>query len=120
MNHILIIDDASDLRDLLRIYFEAKGYLVTQANSGRSALDLIAEERPDLIITDIIMPDVSGIEMIKTLRKGDRRLPVVALSGFPEELQQVERLGVTATFLKPPNLNELGRLIELTLGKKSA
>ncbi|SMF76691.1 response regulator [Pseudobacteriovorax antillogorgiicola] len=120
MSRILIIDDTLDLRDLLKTFFDALGHEVLEASSGRQGLEKIREHSPDIVITDIIMPDMNGIDMIKSLRKFDKRLPVVAMSGYQDELTNVKRLGVAAAFVKPPNLEELQNLVELVLGKKSA
>ena len=120
MNQILIIDDTHDLRELLKVFFEAKGYEVLEASSGKAGLEIISAKKPSLVITDIIMPDMNGIDVIKEVRRKNKRLPVIAMSGYQDELGQVERLGVNATFIKPPNLEEMGHLVNLLVQKKSA
>ena len=120
MSRILIIDDTPDLRDLLKTFFEAQGHEIIEASSGKKGLEAIHAHQPDIVITDIIMPDMNGVDMIKALRKRDKRLPVVVMSGYQDELGQVERLGVAGTFIKPPNLEELKHLVDLVISKKSA
>lgn len=121
MSQLLIIDDNNDLRTLLKDYFEALDYEVLEASSGRQGLEVLkAEGEIGAVITDIIMPDMNGLDMIRALRKFNRRMPVLVMSGYEEELAQVKRLGVHGTFSKPPNLEEIKNLVELVLRKETA
>ena len=120
MGRILIIDDTPDLRTMLKDFLEGVGHEVLEAKTGTQGLEVIANECPDLVITDIIMPDMNGVDMMKNLRKTNKKLPVIVLSGYQEELAAVKRLGVYASIIKPPNLSELKNLVEVVMRKKSA
>lgn len=115
---VLIIDDDAQLRDLLVSFFEAKGFDVVEATSGRMGLEMAGLHHPALIITDIIMPDMNGIDCIKELKRLYKRTSLIAMSGYQDELNQVERFGVVGTFLKPPNLEEMANLASLQLEKR--
>lgn len=115
MSKILIIDDTADLRDLLRDYLQELGYQVLAAANGNDGLALYKEQRPQLLLVDLIMPGINGFDLIRQIRKTDRKTPIIALSGFHEELSAVQRLGVHAALAKPPELDELGQLIQLLL-----
>lgn len=120
MSKILVIDDSLDLRQMLKEFFESFDHHVLEAASGREGLEVISEENPDLLITDIIMPDMNGVDMMKALRAHNKRLPVIVLSGFEGELAAIKRLGVFACMTKPPNMSELKQLVEIITDKLSA
>jgi DNA-binding response OmpR family regulator len=80
---ILVVDDEEMVREVIRLTLERRDYLVALASDGREALDFIAGNRPDLVITDIAMPEVDGYQLLEALRKGPetRTLPVILLTG---------------------------------------
>jgi CheY-like chemotaxis protein len=82
---VLIVDDERDIRFLLRFLLEKNGYRVVEAVHGASALDLIRNERPALLITDLMMPVMDGGALIDSLR-GDNRpyIPAILVSACPE------------------------------------
>ena len=83
MPRILVVDDEPDQRFLLRRIFERAGYEVTDAINGAAAMKAVRESAPDLVVTDIMMPVMGGVEFIKRLR-GDPAvagIPVLAASG---------------------------------------
>ncbi|MCH8809524.1 MAG: response regulator, partial [Proteobacteria bacterium] len=81
MARILIIDDEDELRSMLRQMLEQAGHEVTEAVNGAEGIRLYEQDRPDLIITDIIMPEKEGVETIIALRRADPDLPIIAISG---------------------------------------
>jgi len=83
MKRIILIDDDVDFNESLREYLEYEGFSVTSAYDGREGLKLIYENEPDLIITDIVMPNVEGIELLNTLTRQPLSTPVkiIAISG---------------------------------------
>ncbi len=113
MGRILIIDDEQDLRGVLKAFLEAHDYEIEEAASGRQGLELFLAWRPDLVITDIIMPDMNGIDLVKRIKQRDRQARIIAISGYQEELSTVQRHGVYATLEKPPELKEILRLADL-------
>jgi CheY-like chemotaxis protein len=83
LSRILVVDDEPDMRFLLRRIFESVGHEVSEAGNGAAALITIRRSRPDLIVTDMMMPVMDGVELIRRLR-GDptmRNIPIVAVSG---------------------------------------
>ena len=69
-----------------------------------SALKLYREHKPDLIISDIIIPGLNGIDLIKKIRLTDNKTPIIVMSGYEDELAWAKRVGASAVFLKPPNI----------------
>ncbi len=120
MGRILVIDDTADLRIMLKDFFEDLGHEVLEAKTGAEGLHIISGEPLDLVISDIIMPDMNGVDMMKTLRRSNKKLPVIVLSGYQEELSSIKRHGVYACLIKPPNFSELKNLVDIITGKISA
>ena len=121
MARILVVDDEEQVRLLLRQVLERSGYQVIEASNGKVALDLIREEAVDLIITDLVMPEKEGMEMIIELKKEFPEIKVIAISGggrvAPEEYLRISRvLGAMRTFAKPIDRKELLTAVEGVLG----
>jgi CheY-like chemotaxis protein len=86
MASVLVVDDEPDFRFLLRLNFEVAGFEVSEAGDGAAALKLIETFRPDLIVTDLMMPVMDGRELIARLR-GDAKtagIPIMQLSSNPD------------------------------------
>ncbi len=111
---ILIVDDETSIRNLLSKILSSSNYEAVTASNGREGLELYKKENPDLVITDIVMPDMEGIELIRHLRKIDRNLPVIVMSGNPtgqQFLKTANLLGAHSTLLKPFSPSELLSII---------
>jgi CheY-like chemotaxis protein len=109
---ILVIDDEPQMRRLLREALVRAGYSVDEACDGLHALVCFANQRPDLVITDIIMPNREGIETIQTIHQKSPSVPIIAISGGGrqnpyEYLSIAARIGANRTFAKPFRLDEL-------------
>jgi two-component system chemotaxis response regulator CheY len=106
---ILVIEDNLDLRDYLRVALETQGYEVLTARNGREALGYLNGHPVDVVLTDLFMPEMDGIETIATLRKAHPNVHVVAMSGRPgvDYLAVARELGVTKTLRKPFDIEEL-------------
>jgi CheY-like chemotaxis protein len=104
---ILVVDDDPMLRHYLAELLEGEGYVVHQASDGEAGLQLYREHRPDLVLTDIVMPNREGIELILTLGAGEPRKPIVAMSGggalqaCEDYLNMARLLGADAVLQKP-------------------
>lgn len=85
MASILIIDDEEIIRALLRSVLEGAGYEVTEAANGRIGLELYRQNPRDLVITDILMPELNGLDMLLELTREFLRAKVIAISGAGEE-----------------------------------
>ena len=106
MKKILVIDDESVIRALLRQLFERNGFLVIDAEDGRQGLDLYREESPDLVVTDLIMPEEEGLTVIKEIKKMTPDAPIIAISGggigkADVYLQLAKSMGAGRIFEKP-------------------
>jgi DNA-binding response OmpR family regulator len=106
MARILVIDDEPMLRRTLRGILERAGHTVAEAEDGDQALVLFADHEPDLVLTDIIMPNREGVEMIGELRRRNSNVPIIAMSGGGAAggdlfLTLARRLGATWTLNKP-------------------
>jgi CheY-like chemotaxis protein len=81
MANILVVDDEVEVSAAIRRVLERAGYTVSVANNATEGLAAVARQAPDIVITDIIMPKVHGVELIKTLRERHPRIRVIAISG---------------------------------------
>lgn len=109
---VLIIDDDPQLRSTLSDMLDLEGYRVLTAGDGKTALKLLEKERPDLVITDVLMPDKGGIEMVVELTGKYPGLPVIAISGGGRTgnmdfLEIAKNVGAKATLSKPIDIDVL-------------
>ena len=108
---ILIVDDDERLREFVRVNLEMEGYVVREASSAEEGLAALEEEPPDLILLDVMMPQVDGWEMLRRVqeRHGVGAIPVVMFSGKVDDqtLAEVETRGARAFIGKPFNPQEL-------------
>jgi DNA-binding response OmpR family regulator len=112
MIRILVIDDDINIREMLKECLERAEYEVLVASDGKAALKLHSANPVDLIITDIVMPEKDGLEIIMEFRRRFPAVKVIAISGggkigANEYLNIAKGLGVTKTFSKPFELREL-------------
>jgi two-component system response regulator (stage 0 sporulation protein F) len=110
MATILIIDDDDLIRVLLRSALEEAGYEVTEAANGRQGLELYRHRPTDLVITDIVMPEINGLDMLLALTREFLHAKVIAISGAGEEknvLDVAKLLGARQTFQKPFSVPDL-------------
>jgi CheY-like chemotaxis protein len=125
MAKIVLIDDDPIIQKMLTQFLENKGHEVAQALNGKEGMRLIEKNRPDLVITDIIMPEMDGLEILLNIRKTRADLPVIAISGgmlnLPINfLHQAKLFGARYVFDKPVPLDVLYSAIEELLQEKSA
>jgi two-component system, OmpR family, KDP operon response regulator KdpE len=113
---ILVIDDEPPIRKLLRMGLASQGYDVLDAPSGKAALELLTD-RPDLVILDLGLPDVDGLELLRTLRQRHESLPIVVLSSRGDEAGKVAALDLGADdyVTKPFGMDELFARIRAAL-----
>jgi two-component system response regulator (stage 0 sporulation protein F) len=110
MATILIIDDEEGIRALLRTTLEAAGYEVTEATNGRQGLERYRHSPTDLVITDILMPELNGLDLLLELTREFLHAKVIAISGVGGEknvLDSAKLLGARRTFHKPFNMPQL-------------
>jgi two-component system chemotaxis response regulator CheY len=102
---ILIVDDDATTRKLLGLYLKAKGYEVAYAENGLDGIEKMGREGPNLIISDLNMPYMDGIEFVKTVRAdpSHREIPIlmVTTEADPEERERAMSIGVNGYLIKP-------------------
>jgi len=116
MNKILIVDDNVMMRQLIINLFRSENVEFDEAGDGREGLRKIKESVYDLVITDIIMPEMEGIEMIRLAKKHRNDLKIIAISGGkPYYLYLAKKLGIEAVFTKPLNHHRFLDVVKNTL-----
>ena len=118
MASILIIDDEESVRALLRSVLEAAGYEVTEAANGRQGLEQYRQRPTDLVIVDMLMPVMSGLDMLLDLTREFLHAKVIAISGAGGEqnvLDVAKLLGARQTFQKPFSMPQLLRAVRYEL-----
>lgn len=103
---VLVTDDEQLIRSQIRGILEPDGFIVREARDGNEAMIQVAVTKPDLVITDIIMPDTEGIETIIQLRRQHPHMPIIAITGggrtgSKDLLKMAEQFGADRTFAKP-------------------
>jgi len=109
---ILTVDDSRTMRDMLRMALVEAGYRVVQAVDGMDGLDVLTREQPDIIITDINMPNLDGVGFIERVREGggpSRATPILVLTteSDAEKKERAKRAGATGWIVKPFNPEKL-------------
>ncbi|PZQ96928.1 MAG: DNA-binding response regulator [Cereibacter sphaeroides] len=114
---ILVVDDEQPIRKLLRTGLAVEGYAVVEARNGREAVELVASERPDLILLDLGLPDMQGHDLLEKWRAQALDLPVVILSSRTDESGIVKalELGADDYVTKPFGMKELAARIRVAL-----
>lgn len=103
MSSILVVDDAAFSRRMLRKYLEAEGCKVLEATNGQQALEIVEQHQPDCILTDLLMPDVDGFQLLKILREKGWKMPIVIITADIQDTsrQRGIELGAVEFINKP-------------------
>jgi DNA-binding response OmpR family regulator len=115
---VLVVDDEPTIGDVVSRYLERAGYDTRVARDGPSAVAAAAERRPDLVVLDLMLPGLDGLEVMRRLRDGDRRKPaVVLLTARGEEADRIAglRLGADDYVVKPFSPAELVARVDAVL-----
>ena len=114
---ILIIDDETDLRELMQDVLEEQNYQVCGAGNGADGIRLNEQTNPDLILLDLRMPGMDGIETLRNIRKTDGKVSVVILTGYgcPDTIRDAVELNVCEYLSKPFENRELLSIIDKVL-----
>jgi len=117
---VLVVDDEPDTADMFAEMMQLNGYRVLKSNDGAQALRLVAREKPDLVMLDIMMPDVSGLDVLRFMRRDPRleQIPVLVVSAksTPDEIQTGLKAGARLYLTKPVSYGELQRAVEEATG----
>jgi len=114
---VLVAEDSRDTRIMLKRAFELKGYRVLEAEDGKQALEIAKQQRPSLIVIDLNMPVLDGLETVKNFRKqeaNDDRVPIVAITAYDVYGMEEAALetGCNKYLSKPLDLDELDRALK--------
>ena len=109
---ILLVDDEQDFLEPIAFWLKAKGYSVQMALNGEEALKLVEQETPDIILLDINMPVMNGIDTLKNIRKKHQTLPVIMITAELEQLPGFQDLGISGFFPEEGTLTHLEQLLE--------
>ena len=105
-NHILVVDDESDVRELLRKFLTRRGYEVDTASDGMAAIEAIRKNHPDIVLLDIRLPKIDGLSVLRRLRDDADDVAIITMSGIADEdmARQSLELGAADFITKPFNL----------------
>jgi twitching motility two-component system response regulator PilH len=119
MSKVLVVDDMQAELQLISNYLIKGGHHVTTANNGQDALTKIAAQKPDVIVTDLVMPDMSGLELCRKLKKEDETaaIPVIACTTKDRKVDQTwaQKQGVSVYLVKPCDQDQLLNAVQSVL-----
>ncbi len=117
MEKVLVIEDDETVRDVLRAFLLEKGYEVTIAHNGETGIDMVRSEKFDIILTDLVMPRVTGMDILKEVGAARTNIPVIVMTAFGTVQTAVEamRHGAFDYITKPFNLDELMIILDKAL-----
>jgi two-component system, response regulator, stage 0 sporulation protein F len=109
MKKVLVVDDQYGIRLLLKEVFAKDDFLLLQAANGKQALDMICMEKPDLILLDMKMPGMDGLEILRRLRQMDIQTKVIMMTAYGEldMVAKAKHLGALMHFTKPFDIMEI-------------
>ena len=124
MKRILIIDDEESIRMIFTEILTRAGYAVDAAGDGRKGIARLAETGADLVITDIMMPEMDGLEVLQQIRGYNEDLPVIAISGGMRDrpinfLPHAKKMGACQVLEKPIGMKELLAAVQAALHEES-
>jgi two-component system, cell cycle response regulator DivK len=113
---ILVVEDHPDIRRLLTLSLRRQGYEIIETNTGSTAVTLVLSEKPDLVLLDLSLPDLSGLELARTIKQNPQttEIPLVALSGYTgsDIANQALEAGMAEYLVKPTETKRLVEVIE--------
>ncbi len=114
MAKVLIVDDSMFSRSMIKKVVKKVGHESIEAGNGREGLEKIIDEKPDIVFTDLLMPEMDGIGLLESLKEKNLGIPVVVVSANVQDTvrQQCLELGATEFFNKPPDKEKLQKYLE--------
>ena len=111
---ILLIDDDETIIAPFQLILQKEGYQVDTASTGRQALEKARETEYQMVISDIVLPDIRGIEVAKKIREFNRNIRLIIITGFPDLADSIETidLGIDEILIKPIKPDELLRAVK--------
>ena len=125
MATILVVDDDEQLRPMIRLVLQRAGYIVREARNGNDAMRQFAQDQGDLVITDLIMPEKEGLALILEMRRINRKLEIIAMSGggrvnSKNYLEVATKFGASQVLNKPFSNQELLNAVHQVLSSGPA
>lgn len=114
---VLIVDDQNGIRVLLVEVFSSEGYLTYQASNGKLALEIVKEESPHLVLLDMKIPGMDGLEILKHIKAIDREIKVIMMTAYGEldMIKEATDLGALMHFTKPFDIDEMRMAVNMQL-----
>jgi CheY-like chemotaxis protein len=109
---ILLVDDEKDFLDPIAFWMEAKGYSVRLAANGEEAIKRIQQSAPDIVLLDVNMPVMDGIETLRRIRADYKKMPVIMITAELEKLPALYELGISGFFPKGGSLGHLEKMLD--------
>ncbi|MED3886074.1 response regulator [Priestia aryabhattai] len=118
---ILIVDDQYGIRILLTEVLQKEGYTTFQAANGFQAIDITKEQAPDLVLLDMKIPGMDGIEILKRLKQHDETIKVIIMTAYGglDMIQEAKDLGALTHFAKPFDIDEIRKVVREYIPVKS-
>jgi two-component system cell cycle sensor histidine kinase/response regulator CckA len=115
---VMVVDDEESVRNSFQQILAPAGYRVIPVDSGKQALRILGAERLDLVVTDLVMPDLDGLELIQSIRRDHPDVKIIAVSGAfgGQYLRAAEFMGADASLMKPVGAERLRRTVQQVLG----
>jgi len=110
--NVLLVDDEQDFLDPIAFWLEAKGYAVRMAHNGKEAIKEMEKQVPNIVLLDINMPEMDGIDTLKYIREHYGDLPVIMITAEIERLPVLQEIGISGFFPKEGTLEQLEQLLE--------
>jgi two-component system response regulator (stage 0 sporulation protein F) len=114
---VLIVDDQNGIRILLMEVFSSEGYNTFQASNGKLALEIVRQESPDLVLLDMKIPGMDGLEILKHVKAIDRAIKVIMMTAYGEldMIKEATDLGALMHFTKPFDIDEMRMAVNMQL-----
>lgn len=119
--NILIAEDNRDSQSLLEMILQSEGFIVTTASDGEKAIEILQEIKPDILVTDLMLPSVSGGDLIRHVRQTEvlRRIPIIVISAYGDYYESdALAAGANAVLKKPLDSEDLVEVIKKLLSER--
>ena len=118
----MLVDDEPNIIELAQVYLEREGFRIISAADGREALDSVEKHRPDLVVLDLMLPEIDGLEICRTLRKEEDPVAIIMLTARDEDIDKILglELGADDYLTKPFNPRELVARVKAILRRKTS
>lgn len=116
---VLVVDDQNGIRMLLVEVFSSEGYQTFQASNGKLALEVVRQEKPDLVLLDMKIPGMDGLEILKHIKRIDPEIKVIMMTAYGELniINEATAIGALMHFTKPFDIDELRVAVNQQLSK---